>query len=702
MALVVKDRVKETTTSTGTGTITLAGAAGGFQSFSAIGDGNTTYYALVDSATGDWEVGLGTYTASGTTLSRDTVLESSNSGSLVNFASGIKSVFCTHPAERSITTDASGNITVTGNIVVNGTVDGRDVATDGTKLDGIEANAKDDQTITAGSGLSGGGTGDVTLSHADTSSQASVNNSGNTFIQDVTLDTYGHVTGLTSSSLTLGALASLDAVGAAQITDNTVGAAELNVTGNGTTSQFLRSDGDGTFTWATPTDTNTTYSAGSGLSLSGTTFTNSAPDQTVTLTGSGATSVSGTYPNFTISSTDTNTDTNTTYTASTGLTLTGTAFSVDYGTASGTACQGNDSRLSNSRTCNNSFDNASTARSNLGLGSLATLSTVNAATITDNSVGAAELNVSGNGSTSQFLRSDGDGSFTWATPTDTNTTYSAGTNLSLSGTTFNVSSSPTFTQATFGSGVVLKESTDRADLLSVTSSTSGWGGLQVANSSGEAIMSLMVDGNTHGLYDDLNSDWVYQWDENGESRIYYNGAEKFNTHASGCTVTGNLTVTGSISGAGKVLQVQSNTWNTISATSSTSFSTIGSVTITPSSTSSKIFVLVNAVIGASGAISTGQRLLRGSTLIFGGASVSGATQSAGPSAYGGSGDGNNNEMVSISGLDSPNTTSAVTYNFQWRSPQGGTIRINDLGSGQRNTSYSQTSASTITVFEIAG
>ena len=81
-------------------------------------------------------------------------------------------------------------------------------------------------------------------------------------------------------------------------------------------------------------------------------------------------------------------------------------------------------------------ESGATARASLGLGSLATLSTVNASTITDNSVGAAELNVSGNGTTSQFLRSDGDGTFTWATPTDTNTTYSAGAGLDLSGTTF--------------------------------------------------------------------------------------------------------------------------------------------------------------------------------------------------------------------------------------------------------------------------
>jgi len=108
MALVLKDRVKQTASNPGTGTITLLTTPTGFQAFSAVGDGNTTYFAIVDAATGAWEVNYGTYTSSGTTLSRNaTPLSSSAAGALVNFT-GTVDVFLTYPSSRSVYLDAAG------------------------------------------------------------------------------------------------------------------------------------------------------------------------------------------------------------------------------------------------------------------------------------------------------------------------------------------------------------------------------------------------------------------------------------------------------------------------------------------------------------------------------------------------------------------------------------------------------------------
>ena len=109
MAFVIADRVRETTTTTGTGAVTLAGAYISFQSFStAIGNGNNTYYTIASASSGEWEVGIGTYTSSTNSLSRDTILASSNSGSAVNFSAGSKDVFVTQPAERSLLVQSAG------------------------------------------------------------------------------------------------------------------------------------------------------------------------------------------------------------------------------------------------------------------------------------------------------------------------------------------------------------------------------------------------------------------------------------------------------------------------------------------------------------------------------------------------------------------------------------------------------------------
>ena len=107
MAFVIKDRVKETTTTTGTGTVTLLGAVSGFEAFSAIGNTNTTYYAIVHQSADEWEVGIGTYTLSGTTLARTTVLSSTNSDAAVDFAAGTKDVFVTCPADKAVYVSAS-------------------------------------------------------------------------------------------------------------------------------------------------------------------------------------------------------------------------------------------------------------------------------------------------------------------------------------------------------------------------------------------------------------------------------------------------------------------------------------------------------------------------------------------------------------------------------------------------------------------
>lgn len=99
MALVLADRVQETSISTGTGPMTLAGAVSGYQSFAVIGNTNTTYYTITDTTSGDWEVGIGTYSTTGPTLTRTTVVASSSGGSAISFGAGSKNVFVTYPAE---------------------------------------------------------------------------------------------------------------------------------------------------------------------------------------------------------------------------------------------------------------------------------------------------------------------------------------------------------------------------------------------------------------------------------------------------------------------------------------------------------------------------------------------------------------------------------------------------------------------------
>ena len=124
MAFVIADRVQETTTTTGTGTVLLAGEVQGYQSFAVIGNANTTYYTIADQAGTNWEVGIGTYFAGNVSLGRTTVISSSNSGGIVNFPSGVKAVFVTYPAEQAIFADPSNITTITNLVSSNATITG--------------------------------------------------------------------------------------------------------------------------------------------------------------------------------------------------------------------------------------------------------------------------------------------------------------------------------------------------------------------------------------------------------------------------------------------------------------------------------------------------------------------------------------------------------------------------------------------------
>ena len=175
MALVLADRVKETTTTTGTGTYTLAGAVAGFEPFTTIGNGNTTYYACTLGS--DFEVGIGTYTASGTTLARTTILQSTNNDNAVDWGAGEKTIFCTQPAEKAVFRDASGHIIA---------LDGRNLTNvDAATLDSIDSGSflrsdaadtktSGDLTLNDGVNLAFGTDGDAAIRF----------NGSNTIIQD--------------------------------------------------------------------------------------------------------------------------------------------------------------------------------------------------------------------------------------------------------------------------------------------------------------------------------------------------------------------------------------------------------------------------------------------------------------------------------------------------------------------------------------
>ena len=363
MALILKDRVKETCSAPGTGAVSLLGAATGYQAFSAaIGNANTTYYTIQDQTGPNWEVGLGTYSSSGNTLARTTVLASSNSGSLVDFSSGTQDVWCDYPAGKAVYTDASGSISEP---IVN--ISGITGAI--STVDTIGFDTSYSTTLTAGQlGWDGNNTLGIGMA-------------GGNVIQRIGEDTYIYVKA--SSAITkgevcmfTGAVGASSVITAAPATGVTngqyiIGLAAESIASNGfgliqvtgslkgfdtsayTLGNVLYYDSSvtGGLTATYPTSgpivtvcavTNSgnggsgsvqirvsvtqRLTASTGISVSqtssGSTITNTAPDQTVSLTAGTGISTSGTYPSFTI--TNTAPDQTVAISSGTGISVTGT------------------------------------------------------------------------------------------------------------------------------------------------------------------------------------------------------------------------------------------------------------------------------------------------------------------------------------------------------------------------------------------
>lgn len=307
---------------------------------------------------------------------------------------------------------------------------------------------------TAGSGLDLTGT---TFSHTDTSSQSSVNNSGNTFIQDITLDTYGHITGLVSSTAvindgtltmqTSGTGISGSASFTANDSDNVTFTVTSNATNANTGSTIVARDASGNFSAGTITANltgnvtgnvtgNTSGSSGSCTGNSAT-ATKLATARSIGLSGdvSGSANFDGTA-GITITATVADDSHNHVISNVDGLQTALNAkqdLDADLTTIAGLSSA--DGNFIVGSATGWVAESGATARASLGLGSLATLSAVGASEITDNSVSAAELNVSGNGTAGQYLSSDGDGSFSWGSPAPL-----AGAGIDVSGSTVSVES----------------------------------------------------------------------------------------------------------------------------------------------------------------------------------------------------------------------------------------------------------------------
>ena len=193
MAFILKDRVKETTTTTGTSAYSLGGSSATFDAFQTyMSNGDTTYYSVAHTTVGtdEWEVGIGTWNT-GNTLSRTTVLAGSNGTSAVNFGSGSKEIFMTYPADKALFKDASGNLTVGGNIAAGS----NNLTATGTVA--LGATSASSLTLTTDLAVTHGGTGVSSF----TGDAVLISNAGGTALSFITSSDEGAILQFNSSNV---------------------------------------------------------------------------------------------------------------------------------------------------------------------------------------------------------------------------------------------------------------------------------------------------------------------------------------------------------------------------------------------------------------------------------------------------------------------------------------------------------------------
>lgn len=611
MSFVVKDRIKETTTTTGTGTYTLAGAAtGGYNTFSEIGNANKTYYACTDGT--NWEVGLGTYTASGTTLSRDEIIESSNSNNAVSWGSGTKDIFVTLPSSKALVMDnnddfniASGDAIMFGagtsfanmSLSINGSTGALGLSEPSFGTSVLNLTAQQLKGIGDGGdlhflGQTAGGASSFRLYGGNTNVLTTNGDGGGVSITgalsvsgDLTVN--GTTTTVNSTTVTIDdPVFTLGGDAAPSTDDNKDRGIEFRWH-NGSAAKlgfFGFDDSEGKLTFI-PDATNTSevFSGTVGTILAnlqgnvtGNADTASTADFLTGLADPDADRLlmwddsagahkfvtlgsNLAFSGTTLNATDTNTDT--TYTAGSGLSLTGTTFAntapdqtVTLTGAGATSVSGT---YPNFTITSTDTDTNTTYSAGSGLSLTGTTFANTAPDQTVTLTGAGSTSISGTYPNFTITSTD----------TDTNTTYTAGTGLSLSGTEFAINttivpskgSSNTFefnqeieVPSTFaGYKQWSFVNTGGSDLAFLGFHGTN-GTLELRNlSSGDDVVVTGHAGVDLKINDGSNNYTgvrVFKLGSNVTGSIDWNGVAKIQGNAVGVSVAGNLAVTGTVDG----------------------------------------------------------------------------------------------------------------------------------------------------------